>query len=214
MFNKDLVSFILKPVWYNQTMKRITFSAPLFVAIIGLSIISTGFFATSTYAETVVTKTAVTTTSTDSTATTASIEPATGTAAVKEKAKNIWTIVRAWGISVYEKVDAWRVQQSGIWRDIKAEKELQITSLSQTTEENRNERVDNVLNGDQGTLFQGSGQDFKGNGNVFLLKLYVFALNIFLFVFTTPIIFYGIITIALLAIINKIIQKIRNPHDF
>ncbi len=195
-------------------MKRITFSTSLFMAIIGLSIVFTGFFATSAYAETAVVKTSVTTTNTDSAATTAQTEPATGTAVVKEKAKNIWTIVRAWGISVYEKVDAWRAQQSGIWRDIKAEKELQITSLSQTTEENRNERVDNVINGDQGTLFQGSGQDFKGNGNVFLLKLYVFALNIFLFIFTTPVIFYGIITIALLAIINKIIQKIRNPHDF
>ena len=195
-------------------MKRITFSMPLFMAIIGLLIVFTGFFAAPTYAETAVVKTSVTTTNTDSTATITQTEPATGTAVVKEKAKNIWTIVRAWGISVYEKVDAWRVQQSGIWRDIKAEKELQITSLSQTTEENRNERVDNVLNGDQGTLFQGSGQDFKGNGNVFLLRLYVFALNIFLFIFTTPVIFYGIITIALLAIINKIIQKIRNPHDF
>jgi hypothetical protein len=91
---------------------------------------------------------------------------------------------------------------------------LQITSLSQTTEENRNERVENTLNGEQGTLFKGSSQDFKGTGNVFLLKLYVFALNIFLFIFTTPVIFYGIIIIGILSILNRIVQKIRNPHGF
>lgn len=195
-------------------MKRITFSTPLAVVVIGLSMVFSSFFVNSVYAETVI-KTTDTVSVTDSKATPAlSSDTATTTSVVAEKATNIWIVVKAWGVSVYEKVDAWRVQQSGIWRDIKAEKELQITSLSQTTENNRDERVDNVLNGDQATLFQGSGQDFKGSGNVFLLKLYVFALNIFLFVFTTPVIFYGIITIALLAIINKIVQKIRNPHDF
>lgn len=195
-------------------MKRITFSTPLTVVVIGLSMAFSSFFVNPVYAETVI-KTTDTVSVTDSKATpVSSSDTATTTSVVEKKAANIWIIVKAWGISVYEKVDAWRVQQSGIWRDIKAEKELQITSLSQTTEDNRNERVDNVLNGDQTTLFQGSGQDFKGSGNVFLLKLYVFALNVFLFVFTTPVIFYGIITIALLAILNKIVQKIRNPHDF
>lgn len=209
-------------MWYNRFMKRITFSIPLFVALIGLSIISSSFVVSSVYAaEPAVVKTTVTTTTPISTTTTVKEESvsttdksAIDTTTVKEKAKGIWAVIKAWGISVYEKIDAWRLSQAGIWRDIKSEKELQITSLSQTTEENRNERVDNVLNGDQGTLFKGSSQDFKGTGNVFLLKLYVIALNIFLFIFTTPVIFYGIIIIAMLSVLNKVIQKIRNPHGF
>lgn len=201
-------------------MKRITFSIPLFVALIGLSIISSSFVVNSVYAaEPSVVKTTVTTTTPTSTtvkeeSVSTTDKSTIDTTTAKEKAKNIWSIVKVWGISIYEKVDAWRLSQAGIWRDIKSEKELQITSLSQTTEENRNERVENTLNGEQGTLFKGSSQDFKGTGNVFLLKLYVIALNIFLFIFTTPVIFYGIIIIAMLSVLNKIIQKIRNPHGF
>lgn len=201
-------------------MKRITFSSPLFVALIGLSITSSSFVVNSVYAaEPGVVKTTVTTTTPTSTtvkegSVSTTDKSTIDTTTAKEKAKNIWSIVKAWGISIYEKVDAWRLSQAGIWRDIKSEKELQITSLSQTTEENRNERVENTLNGEQGTLFKGSSQDFKGTGNVFLLKLYVIALNIFLFIFTTPVIFYGIIIIAMLSVLNKIIQKIRNPHGF
>lgn len=202
-------------------MKRTTFSIPLFVALIGLSITSSSFVVNSVYAaEPGVVKTTVTTTTPTSTTTvkeesvSTTDKSAIDTTTAKEKAKGIWAVIKAWGISVYEKIDAWRLSQAGIWRDIKSEKELQITSLSQITEENRNERVDNVLNGDQGTLFKGSSQDFKGSGNVFLLKLYVLALNIFLFIFTTPVIFFGIILIGVLAILNKVIQKIRNPHGF
>jgi hypothetical protein len=202
-------------------MKRITSSIPLFVALIGLSILSTNFGVNFTYAaDAVKAKTTVTTTAPTST-TTVKEEPVSttdestiDTTVAKEKAKGIWAVIKAWGISVYEKINAWRLSQATIWRDIKSEKELQITSLSQTTEENRNERVENTLNGEQGTLFKGSSQDFKGTGNVFLLKLYVFALNIFLFIFTTPVIFYGIIIIGILSILNRIVQKIRNPHGF
>lgn len=119
-----------------------------------------------------------------------------------------------WFTGVYQKIDAWRVQQATIWTAIKTEKETEITVRTQTVNDHRDDRVNRILNEEQITLFNGAGEDLKGDGNIFLLRLYAFALSIFVIIFTTPVIFYGIIIIVLLSIVHKIFQRVRNPHAY
>lgn len=121
--------------------------------------------------------------------------------------------IKNWFNAIYQKVDAWRIHQSEIWTGIKNEKEAQIAAQTQEVDTNRDNRVNRILNEEQTTLFNGAGTDLKGDGNIFLLRLYSFALFLFVIVFTTPIIFYGIIILVTLAIVSKIIQKIRNPQQ-
>ncbi len=192
-------------------MKRNFYSLTKSVIITALLVLMVSFFSSAAYAETVKQETKITTTSTVTTDNTSDTQ---NTSQIEQKTESIWNSVRVWGISVYEKVDIWRVGQLGVWRDIKTEKELQINSLEQSVEENRDERVEKTLTGEQSTMFTGASEDFSGTGNSFLLKLYVVAINIFVFIFSTQIIFYGIILLVILSILNKIIQKIRNPHSF
>ena len=133
---------------------------------------------------------------------------------VEEVSTGVWISVKNWFIGLYNKVDAWRMSQGKIWTDIKNEKEAEVAERTQTVDTNRDNRVNRILNEEQTSLFNGSGADLKGDGNIFLLRLYTFALFIFVIIFTTPIIFYGIIILVVIAILNKIIQKIRNPHAY
>lgn len=187
---------------------------------VAIIIIMTGFFAIpalSVSAETkAATKTTTSTTAkkTETTAPVKEDEKLVNTEKVEKVSTGVWAHIKNWFINLYNKVDVWRASQGKIWTDIKNEKEAEVAARTQTVDENRDNRVNRILNEEQTTLFNGAGNDLKGDGNIFLLRLYTFALFIFVIIFTTPIIFYGIIILVIIAILNKIIQKIRNPHAY
>ncbi len=122
--------------------------------------------------------------------------------------------IKSFSLNQYEKIDVWRMTQVDTWKAIKTEKELQIIEGELELDDNRNERVDRVLNEEQVSLINNSGQDFEKTGNVFLLKLYTALLGIFVFVFSTPVFFYGIILFIIIIIINKIFNQLFNRNNF
>lgn len=139
---------------------------------------------------------------------------ATEPVVIPEKAQGAWNSVQSFFLATYAKIDAWRVSQLAVWNGIKTEKETQIAVLVSTNDDKRSERVDKVLDGENVTMFEGSGSELQGNGNVFLLKLYSFVLFLFIIIFSTPIIFYGIAIFLVLTIISRIINKIRHPEGY
>ncbi len=127
--------------------------------------------------------------------------------------KNL-TKVREFALVQYEQVDAWRLTQRDVWEAIKSEKELQITEEKLVLNENRENRTDRVLNGEQVSIVNASGQDFEKTGNVFLMKLYTALLTIFVIIFSSPIIFYGIILFFVLVFLNKLFVKLFRRQQF
>lgn len=132
----------------------------------------------------------------------------------KVEAKGVWNSIKNFGISIYEKVDTWRAAQLEIWKAIKMEKETQIAVITEDQDAKRSGRVDKLLDGQQDTLFQGSGSEVKGTGSVFLLKLYSFVLFLFVIIFSSKVIFYGIAIFLILTIIARIINKFRHPQGY
>ncbi len=132
----------------------------------------------------------------------------------KVEAKGIWNSIKNFGISIYEKADAWRAAQLEIWKAIKLEKETQIAVITEDQDIKRSGRVDKLLDGQQDTLFQGSGTEVQSTGNVFLLKLYSFVLFLFVIIFSSRVIFYGIAIFLILTIIARIINKFRHPQGY
>jgi len=132
----------------------------------------------------------------------------------KVEAKGVWNSIKNFGFSIYEKVDAWRAAQLEIWKAIKMEKETQIAIITEDQDAKRSGRVEKLLDGQQDTLFQGSGSEVKGTGSVFLLKLYSFVLFLFVIIFSSRVIFYGIAIFLILTIIARIINKFRHPQGY
>jgi hypothetical protein len=133
---------------------------------------------------------------------------------VSTTTQKVTTSVRDAAMPWYQKIDAWRVSQNETWKAIKSEKELQITQGQQQLDDNRDNRVDRVLNEEQASLVNGAGDDIGKTGNVFLLKLYVALLTIFVIIFSYPLVFYTIIVFLIVSIISSLVNKIRNPHAF
>lgn len=131
-----------------------------------------------------------------------------------EKTQQVTTVVRDTALPWYKKIDAWRISQNQTWKAIKTEKELQITQGQQQLDDNRDNRVDRVLNEEQVSLVNNSGKDIEETGNVFLLKLYVALLSVFGIIFSYPLVFYTIITFLIISIVSSLFHKIRNPHAF
>jgi hypothetical protein len=133
----------------------------------------------------------------------------------KETATGAWEKIKHWGISVYEKIDAWRIHQYDTWVAIKNEKRQQIKDQTNALDEHRDERVDKVLNEQQTSLVQGSGDEFKGSGHVFLLKLYAGVLAVLTFIFSSRLVFYAILIFLVLTILSKLINMFRGrPSGF
>lgn len=132
----------------------------------------------------------------------------------KTEVKGVWKSITNFGMSVYEKIDAWRASQLEIWRAIKLEKETQIAVITKDQEEKRSGRVEKLLEGEQDTLFQGSGSEVAGTGNVFLLKLYSFVLFLFTIIFLSKVIFYGIAIFLVLTIIARIVNMFRHRQSY
>ncbi|HQV64792.1 MAG TPA: hypothetical protein PKZ56_00985, partial [Candidatus Paceibacterota bacterium] len=132
----------------------------------------------------------------------------------KTEVKGVWKSITNFGMSVYEKIDAWRASQLEIWRAIKLEKETQIAVITKDQEEKRSGRVEKLLEGQQDTLFQGSGSEVAGTGNVFLLKLYSFVLFLFTIIFLSKVIFYGIAIFLVLTIIARIVNMFRHRQSY
>lgn len=133
---------------------------------------------------------------------------------VSETTQRVTTTVRDTAMPWYKKIDAWRISQNQTWKAIKTEKELQITQGQQQLDDNRDNRVDRVLNEEQVSLVNNSGKDIEETGNVFLLKLYVALLSVFGIIFSYPLVFYTIITFLIISIVSSLFHKIRNPHAF
>lgn len=133
---------------------------------------------------------------------------------VAETTQQVTTTVRDATMPWYKKIDAWRISQNETWKAIKTEKELQIAQGQQQLDDNRDNRVDRVLNEEQVSLVNNSGQDIQKTGNVFLLKLYVALLSVFVIIFSYPLVFYTIIVFLIVSITSSLFNKIRNPHAF
>lgn len=133
---------------------------------------------------------------------------------ISETTQKISNSVRDTAMPWYKKIDTWRMSQNETWKALKIEKELQITQGEQELDQNRDNRVDKVLNEEQVSLVNNSGQDIQKTGNVFLLKLYVALLSLFVIVFSYPVVFYVIIAIIIFSIISSLFNKIRHPHAF
>lgn len=184
----------------------------LITSVIGLTIAGVILITPRVSAET---KTVNTSTEAASkTKTESSAQIATETVVIPEKAQGVWDSVKSFFLATYAKIDAWRVSQLAVWNGIKTEKETQIAVLVSTNEEKQSERINNVLEGESVTMFEGSGSELQGNGNIFLLKLYSFVLFLFIIIFSTPVIFYGIAIFLVLTIISRIINKIRHPQGY
>lgn len=127
----------------------------------------------------------------------------------KEKAADTGNKAKNWAISVYEKIDAWRVKQHDVWLAIKAEKRQQIEDKTNALDDHRDERVEKVLDEEQTSLVQGSGDEIKGSGNVFLLKLYAGLLSVLTFIFASRLVFYAILVLLVIAILSRLWNMIR-----
>ncbi len=113
---------------------------------------------------------------------------------------------------LYTTVDTWRENQEGIWREIKSEKEQEIATREAAMDQAKADRVDRVLEGDQTSMYNGGFNGF--DWHILLLKLYNFALFIFTVIFSSRLLFFGILVLIIGAILIKIYDKIRHPRGF
>jgi len=138
--------------------------------------------------------------------------PSTETPGIEDKMAPILEPVKETGISLFQKIDAWRIHQESIWRAMKTEKETQIEERTTAMYDKVDNRVDRVLEGEQASLVQGAGDDF--DGSIFLLKLYTAVLAVFVIVFSSKLLFFGIVGLVLFSFVYKLVVRLRHRDQF
>ncbi len=128
--------------------------------------------------------------------------------------EKITTTVRDVATPWYKKIDSWRIFQKATWESLKQEKELRIAKNEQTLDNNRDDRVNAVLDEEKASIVVDSGKDINTTGETFFLKLYVALLAVFVIIFSYPVVFYALVIFIIISVISSLINKIRNPHAF
>lgn len=135
------------------------------------------------------------------------ITPETSSNSVKVNSGEVQTSTKAFGNSIFQKVDTWRAGQEKAWSALKLEKQEEVKVRDEKMDQGLVDRTNRVLEGEQASVVQGSVKDF--DGNIFLLKIYIAAISLFVLIFSYPIVFYAVIIFLTLTIVHRIYQRVR-----